>query len=192
MKMKINHLIAVLTVLGAIVFVNGCSKEEAPAPVAAQPIKPAADNQKDAADKAAVAAKQAADQAAQAQAEADKAAQAAKMQAEKDAQALKDQAEATKQAAAKAAADKQAQLITTVSKVQGLIETAKKLSGENKWAEALKIVNDLAAQKLTPEQQTIVDSLKQQAQKQAEAAVAKKATDEAEKAIGGLLKPKVK
>ncbi|MBI3415713.1 MAG: hypothetical protein HY043_10425 [Verrucomicrobia bacterium] len=190
--MKTNLLVVSLAVFGVIVLTNGCSKEEAPAPTAAQPIAPAVDVQKTAADKAAAAAKADAEKAAQAlKAQAEKDA-LAKADAEKAAQALKDQAEAAKQSAAKVAADKRADLLANVSKVQGLIDTAKKLSGENKWAEALKIVNDLAAQKLTPEQQTIVDGLKQQAQKQAQEAVAKKATDEAEKAIGGLLKPKIK
>jgi hypothetical protein len=80
--------------------------------------------------------------------------------------------------------------LATAAKAQGLIDTAKRLTGENKWSEALKILNDLASYKLTPEQQTLVDNLKAEAQKQLEALAAKKAADEAGKAVGGLLKPK--
>ena len=187
--MKNKHIFAGLTVASVLILASGCGKEAATPPTASEPVKPAStlavDDQKAAAETAAK-------EAEAKRAEAEKAAQALKAQAEKEAQALKDQAEAANSAAAKAAADKQAQLAASVSKVQGLIDTAKKLSGENKWAEALKIVNDLAGQKLTPDQQTIVAGLKQQAQKQAEDAVAKKAASEAEKAIGGLLKPKTK
>lgn len=164
--MKIKCLFNSLAIALALGFNVSCSKEDAPAPAASQPVNtatpPVVDASKEAADKAT----------------------AARIEGEKAAQALKDQAEAAK----KAAADKQAEMLANVSKIQDLIDTARKLSSENKWSEAMKIINDLAAQKLTPEQQTIVDGLKQQAQKQIQQAAAKKATSEAEKAIGGLLK----
>ena len=54
----------------------------------------------------------------------------------------------------------------------------------------MKLINDLATQNLTPEEKSLVDGLKQQAQKLAEAAAVKQAGDEANQAVGGLLKPK--
>ena len=66
----------------------------------------------------------------------------------------------------------------------------KTLSGENQWAEALQILAQLAGQKLSPAQQTAVDGLKSEAQKQTQAAVAKKATSDAGSALGSLLDPK--
>jgi len=65
-----------------------------------------------------------------------------------------------------------------------VIEAARKLTGENKYDEALKMLGTLAYDKLTPDQQKLVDSLKEQIQK----AMAAKATDSATKAVGDLLK----
>ena len=87
-------------------------------------------------------------------------------------------------------AQKLAQQAAEETKVQTLIDTAKGLSGQNKWAEALKILTDLAGQKLTPTQQGVVDGLKAEAQKQAAAALTQKATQEGANAVGGLLNPK--
>ncbi len=64
-----------------------------------------------------------------------------------------------------------------------VIDAAKKLTGENKYDEALKMLGTLASGKLTPDQQKMVDSLKDQIQK----AMAAKATDSATKALGGVL-----
>ena len=106
-----------------------------------------------------------------------------------DAQKLATSAQRTASEAAAALKD-QATAGDSTAKAQGLIDTAKRLTTENKWSEALKTLNELANVKLTPEQQKLVDSLKAQAQKQIEAMATKKATDEAGKAVGGLLKPK--
>ena len=92
--------------------------------------------------------------------------------------------------AQKAAGSLKDQATAATAKAQEMIDTAKKLTSENKWDEALKVVNDLANYKLTPEQQTLVDNLKAEVQKQLQALATKKATDEAGKAVGGLLKPK--
>ena len=151
-------------VFALIVLATGCGqKEEIPAPAASAPQKStvnAATDNRKAAD------------------------------ADKAVQALNETADAARKSAAKVAADAQSQLAGATSKVQSLIDTARKLSGENKWTEALNILNQLASQRLTPEQQAVVDGIKQQAQKQAEEAVAKKAAAEAAKAVGGLLNPK--
>lgn len=167
-------------------FASGCSKQQDSGPAGRTTAPPQSSvseattaTLKDAEAKARSAAEQAA--AAQRETEARARAEAERLQA-----AAKEQAEAAR----KAAADAQAQVAATAAKVASLIDTAKKLTSENKWAEALKILNDLAAAKLTPQQQAVVDSLKEQANKELKAAAAKKATDEAAKAVGGLLKPK--
>jgi hypothetical protein len=65
-----------------------------------------------------------------------------------------------------------------------IIEAARKLTGENKYDEALKMLGALANSKLTPDQQKMVDSLKEQIQK----AMAAKATESATKTVGDLFK----
>ena len=47
-----------------------------------------------------------------------------------------------------------------------------------------------SAMNLTPTQQSVVDGLKTEAQKQAAAAAVKSATGQGASAVGGLLKPK--
>jgi colicin import membrane protein len=88
----------------------------------------------------------------------------------------------------KAAADKLAEgvkaAVTAANNVPGLLDSAKQLVADNKFAEALQILNNLAGMKLTDEQQKLVASLKDQVTK----AMAQKATSEAEKAVGGLFK----
>ncbi len=69
-------------------------------------------------------------------------------------------------------------------KAQALIDNAKTLVAATKYEDALKTLADLSNMKLTDAQQKIVDALKEQISK----AMASKGTDEAKKAIGGLLK----
>jgi len=63
--------------------------------------------------------------------------------------------------------------------VEKLIASAKNLTGQNKYAEALKIVAELAKLKLSPEQQAMVDQVKQVAEQQFAKAMAAKAADAA-------------
>jgi hypothetical protein len=192
--MKNKLLVPVLAAFSLVTLIVSCSKQEttatalpveavrAPDPVAGG--LNAADAQKaDEAQKAADAfsaatAQKEREATAQRQADADKADQAQK------------QAAAEELAAEQAAAAKQSELAAGAAKVQALISTAKSLSGENKWSEVLKILSELAGQQLTPAQQSTVDGLKSDAQKQAEAALVKKATADASSAIGGFLAPK--
>ncbi len=109
--------------------------------------------------------------------------------ADKATQALK-QAADDKMAAEQLAAAKQSQLATGAGKVQALIDTAKTLASDNKWSEVLKILAGLAGQSLTPTQQSVVDGLKSNAQKQLESGLANRAATDAGGAIGGLLAPK--
>jgi hypothetical protein len=76
------------------------------------------------------------------------------------------------------------------SKVQSLIDQARKYISENRWSEALAVLSELSGQQLSTEQQSIVQSLKEQAQKASQAAATAKATDEAAKAVGGVLPTK--
>ena len=94
-------------------------------------------------------------------------------------------------AAEKTAADKLAQTAAAAApeqaRIQSLIDTAKNLTGQNKYAEALKIIGELSNLKLSPEQQVLVDGLKQTAEKQAAQAVTDQAATGASKAIGDVL-----
>jgi hypothetical protein len=69
------------------------------------------------------------------------------------------------------------------SEAQGLIDKAKSLVAENKYTEAMNVLKELSALKLTPDQQQIVDDLKAQVEKALQA----QATSEATKSVGGLL-----
>jgi len=69
------------------------------------------------------------------------------------------------------------------SMVQSLIERAKSLVGDQKYTDALNTLNQLANIKLTPQQQSLVDSLKSQIQ----AALAKAGASDAASALGGVL-----
>lgn len=69
------------------------------------------------------------------------------------------------------------------SEAQSLIEKAQGLIAQNKYSDALNVLNQLASLKLTPEQQKLVDDLKAQVQK----AMANEAAAGAGKAIGNVL-----
>lgn len=101
---------------------------------------------------------------------------------------LKQTADSAKAAGETAVSDatKQAQdaAATTTSKAQEWIDKAKSLVAENKLSEASSVLQQLAGQPLTAEQQKLVDSLKEQIQK----ALAAKATGEGASAVGNLLK----
>ncbi len=90
-------------------------------------------------------------------------------------------------AAAQGALDKLAQASSTAiqlgTNVIALIDQAKKLLGDNKVTEALAVINSLASQKLSADQQKTLADLKAQATQ----AVTSKATEQATKVLGGLL-----
>ena len=71
----------------------------------------------------------------------------------------------------------------TTTEAQGLIDKVKSLIADKKYTEAMNVLKELTALKLTPDQQKIVDDLKAQI----ESAVQAQATSEATKSVGGLL-----
>lgn len=100
------------------------------------------------------------------------------------------QAAAVQATAQKAATDAQAQAANLTSKTQSVIDSIKSLLAQKKWSEALKALNDLAATKLTPEQQATVDALKQQAVKLGQEAASSKVAEQGGKAVNDLLPKK--
>lgn len=103
---------------------------------------------------------------------------------------------AEEQAAAKVAAattasqtltQKALSAIQQPGQIEALIASAKNLTGQNKYAEALNIVAELAKLKLTPEQQVMVDQVKQMAEQQMAKAMAAKATDAAVQGVRDLM-----
>jgi hypothetical protein len=88
----------------------------------------------------------------------------------------------------KAAEDGQAQADQLTAKNQSLLDSAKQMLADNKPADALKVLNDLAAAKLTPAQQSTLKSLTEQAQALLQKLATSDAGQKASEAVGGLLK----
>jgi len=174
MKIRIALIIPGLCVL--LLAATSCSKQQ---PTEAPPAPPAQSVSQSAADTV----KKAVDTA-QGQTEVVKQKTAAAVSA------VQTQAAAVVSAVQTQAGAAQSQVATAAAQAQGLIDQARKCLGENKWSEALAVLNQLANQTLTTDQQALVQGLKEQAQKASEAAAKAKATDEAAKAVGGLLPTK--
>ncbi len=98
-------------------------------------------------------------------------------------------ADQAKDAAAKAAAAGQAQAAAAQANAQGIIDQAKSLVADKKYTDALALLQQkLAGLQLTPDQQKLVDGLKDQIQKAIAASAAKDAT----KGVGDLKNPLAK
>ncbi len=97
------------------------------------------------------------------------------------------QTEVVRQKAAETLTNSQAQVDEAISKSQNLLTQAKGYIGQGKWTEALGVLNQLNGQSLTPEQHTLLQSLKDQAQKGAAASAQAGAATEAKKAAGNLI-----
>ncbi len=112
-------------------------------------------------------------------AESEKVATAAVADAKAAAQKLQAKAEQTvaakaveANAATETLTQKALSAIQQPGQIESLIASAKNLTGQNKYAEALKIVAELAKLKLSPEQQAMVDQVKQVAEQQMAKALA--------------------
>jgi hypothetical protein len=97
-------------------------------------------------------------------------------------------AEAPKPAAAAAspagaASEAGTSVADSMSQVQALIDKAKGLLTDEKYKDALTVVQQLSSLRLTPEQRTLVDGLKAQIQ----TALAKSTTSDAASAVGNVL-----
>ena len=103
-------------------------------------------------------------------------------------EALNEAAKPAVQEAEKAAKEAQAAATAAVAeataKANALIEQTKKLISETKYPDAMNLINQLSAMKLTPEQEKLVADLKAQIQK----ALSSLSTTNVSGAIGNLLK----
>ena len=97
------------------------------------------------------------------------------------------QTEVVRQKAAEVLTNAQAQASTVASKAQGLLDQAKTSISQGKWTETMALLNQLNGQTLSPEQQSQLQALKDQAQKGAAAAAQAGAANEAKQAAGNLL-----
>jgi len=184
-----KHKALLLTSVAALALgLAGCGKNES-ATSTADDANKAASTAADAASKAAETAKAEAAKAAEtAKVEAAKVADAAKAEAEKVADAAK--AEAAKVEAAKAEAAKleaakvEAAKAAASAKTEELIVKATSLVADGKFSDASAVLQQLAGQTLSSDQQKLVDGLKEQISK---ALVAKAASD-ATGSVGDLLK----
>jgi ABC-type transporter Mla subunit MlaD len=164
--MKLQNILPIWLASGLLLSLTACSKEEVK-----DTSTKAVDATKNAADKAATAVKDTTEKAV----DATRDAATTTSEAVKDAAATKDQTAAAKSAGNAASAD-----IATV------LANARKLVSEGKWQEAAKAIEPLGSLKLTPEQQSLLDQFKKQiAQLQTSG---QKLTDDANKAVGDLLK----
>lgn len=112
--------------------------------------------------------------------------QAAAETVKKAEQAVQAQKPAAEQAANHAAAQSNLAMDVAKAQAQALIDQAQKLVTGTKYDEAANILKQLAAMKLTPDQQKLVSDLQGAVQK----ALASKAAADGAKAVGDLFKKK--
>lgn len=163
MHMTITYSILGLTAGTALLLASGCSKPEQPSGESPEVTPPAASDM------------QKASEAPKPATEPVPAAPAAATDASRAATAAASQANATVAATAAPSASS--------SQVEGLIYNAKGLVKNQKYQDALNVVQQLSSLKLTPKQQTLVDGLKAQIQ----TALAKQAAAGAASSLGGTL-----
>jgi len=186
--MKHKTLLLPLAVAALTFGLTGCGKTES-ANSTVEDANKAAVAATDAANKASDAAKAEAAKAAEtARAEAAKTAEAARAEAAKVAEAAKAEAakvEAAKVEAAKVEAAKvEAAKAAATAKTQELIVKATSLVAEGKYSDASAVLQQLAGQTLSSDQQKLVDGLKAQIEK----ALVAKAAGDAAGSVGDLLK----
>ena len=184
----LNRIVGSMTVLSmgaALLLAAGCSKQEQPAadttktvtPAASQAPKPVSSTQ---AAPAAESVKPAESPAATPVVETPKAAEVAPTAPDQAKAAVTTAAQEAMRATANQATNSVA---AANSQVQTLIEKAKGLVTDQKYKDALTVVQQLSGMTLTPEQRSLVDGLKTQIQ----TALAKNAASDASSALGNIL-----
>jgi hypothetical protein len=126
----------------------------------------------------------------QSRADSGRAAQNSTATAEKVDPQLQAQIDSLRTATEKATNGAGAASASAPSKTQLIMDSAKRLISENNGAEALKMLNGLSRETLTPREQVVLDTLKQQAQRLAHQAASAAANDQASKTLEELLPPK--
>jgi hypothetical protein len=183
--MTMKYSILGLTAGAALLLASGCSKPEQPSGETSKVTPPAASDMPKPPEAPtpamepapAAAVSQAASAAAS---EAQKAVESPKAAAD---HAQPTVAAATEQAVKAAVSQTNTVAAASSTQVQGLIDKAKGLVTDEKYQDALKVVQQLSSLKLTPEQQTLVDGLKSQIQ----TALAKATGADAASALGNVL-----
>jgi len=164
---RITYCLTTTTAAAALLFAAGCGKTEQPGGETGKATSPPAAEMPGTVQSAATAAVP----------KTVEAAQAVGQQVQTAAVAATQQtiSAATNQAAAAVA--------ESMSQVQMLIDKAKALVSDEKYKDALTVVQQLSSLKLTPEQRTLVDNLKAQIQ----TALATAAGTNAASAVGNIL-----
>jgi hypothetical protein len=166
---RITHSIMGVAAGAALLFATGCGNSEQPAGDTTKTTSPSASE-----------APQTAQPPMPAAAEAQKTVEAAEP-ATQEAQAA---AAATAQQTASAASNQAVTAVAaSMTEVQSLIEKAKGLVTDEKYKDALTVVQQLSGLRLTPEQRSLVDGLKAQIQ----TALAKSTAPDAASALGNVL-----